>query len=145
MSLQTDRIFIKALSSSEQIYEKVEDRIYPTTIAVPEKDMKNEPLPYIAVEFVDLTNQGLNKDSYEGDYDQVDISVVIAAETREDLADLAELARTTIQNYFENIDEEDEDADLVPLDYEFTASAVKYDDEKPCFWQILSYDCDTKK
>ena len=30
-----------------------------------------------------------------------------------------------------------------PEDYQFSASQVNYDPKKPCYWQILSYQCDT--
>lgn len=145
MSLQTDSIFIQALSNSADIAGYVGDRIYSTAIPVPEKDLANVPVPYIIVRFDSLQNQAQTKDDYEGSLDLVDVSVVVAASDREELAQITELARNVIMDYFGNAEPNNEGFDLVPLDYLFTATAVQYDDEKPCFWQALEYQCDTKR
>lgn len=145
MSLQTDKIFYKALTSCEEIRHAVDGRIYNTAIPLPDEDLDNVPPPYIIVTFDGMSNDASTKDDYEGYSDTVQIGVEIVAEKRGQLAELAELARTTIREFFQNATDEDEDEDfgLVPLDYSFSASGVSYDSLKPCYWQALTYSCDT--
>jgi hypothetical protein len=91
-----------------------------------------------------LTNDVETKDDpYEGDSDSVNISIEIAAKTRPELGQLAEAVRRQVHQYFVDADPDDEDADLIPHDYQFSAQAVIYDSSKPCYWQVLSYQCDT--
>lgn len=145
MSLKTDIIFVKALSENSELIAQLPAKgIYNTSIPLPDADYLNAPIPYIIVRYEGCNNDGTNKDeTYEGESDNVNISVEIAAEKREDVADLAETVRTTIREYFETADPTDDDFDLVPVDYQFSASGVMYDADKPCFWQTLNYACDT--
>ena len=144
MSLQTDAIFIKVLSQSSDIAAIVGDQIYSTAIPLPEEDADNVDVPYIIVSFNGLQNDAFTKDSkYEGSIDEVQIGVTIVAETRPKLAELAELVRNVISRSLENMQDNDEDYALVPIDYTLTAQAVQYDDIKPCYWQVLNYSCNT--
>ena len=144
MSLITDKVFYNAILSNQELVNKVSGRIESTAIPVPDKESANEPVPYILINFDGLRNEGLTKDSsYEGDTDTVTVSIEVDAETREELADIMQMIRTTVSGYFENADEDDDDYELVPLDYTFRASSVEYDAAKPCYYQRLVYDCDT--
>ena len=146
MSLQTDIIFVKALRSNEALLAKLASGdVYNTSIALPDKDMENAPMPYAIVSFDGLQNEDTTKDSYEGLSDRVQISIEVAAEKRPQLAELVMEIRKTVREFFENILDSDEDYDLVPLDYAFSAQAVQYDPDKPCFWQTLQYQCDTNR
>lgn len=143
MSLQTDIIFVKALRSNQTLMAELPaGDVYNTAIALPEPDADNAPLPYIIVTFDSMTNDQSTKDGYEGDFDNVQIGIEVAAETRPQLCSLMEDIRTTVREYFENILDSDQDYHLVPLDYQLSASAVQYDDMKPCYWQSLNYSCD---
>jgi len=73
----------------------------------------------------------------------VTISIEIASKTRPELGELADAVRNQIHDYFVEADSDTEDADLIPLDYQFSAQAVNYDSMKPCYWQVLTYQCDT--
>ena len=69
------------------------------------------------------------------------IGIEVAAKTRAELADICIAIRKTIREFFENISPEDEDYNLVPLDYTFSATPVRWY-EKPAFGQMLNYKCD---
>lgn len=146
MSLQTDIIFVKALRENTDLMKQLPaGDVYNTAIALPDEDLNNAPLPYIIVSFDGLTNDVETKDDpYEGDSDNVTISIEIAAKTRPELGQLAEDVRRQVHQYFVDADPTDEDADMIPLDYQFSAQQVNYDQMKPCYWQVLSYQCDTK-
>lgn len=145
MSLQTDIIFVKALrANAELMAQLAAGDVYNTAIALPDEDLDNAPLPYVIVSFDGLTNDVETKDDpYEGGSDNVTISIEIAAKTRPELCRLAEAVRRQVHDYFVNDNQTDDDSDLVPLDYQFSAQAVNYDQMKPCYWQVLSYQCDT--
>lgn len=145
MSLITDKVFYNALKSSSELLKAVGSRIYNTSIPVPDEELQNEPVPYIIITFDGLKNEGLTKDdSYEGDTDKVVISIEVTAADRETLGDITELTRSTVQAYFQDTEgHEIDDYTLVPDDYVFSASPIKFDPDKPCFFQTLSYECDT--
>ena len=144
MSLQTDIIFVKALrANAELMAQLAAGDVYNTAIALPDEDLDNAPLPYVIVSFDGLTNDVETKDDpYEGGSDNVTISIEIAAKTRSELGRLAEAVRRQVHDYFVNDDQTDDDSDLVPLDYQFSAQRVIYDADKPCYWQVLNYQCD---
>ena len=144
MSLQTDIIFVKALRDDEELMAKLAaGDVYNTAIALPDEDLDNAPLPYVIVSFDGLTNDIDTKDDpYESDSDAVNISIEIAARTRSELGQLAEAVRHQVHQYFLDADPTDDDFDMVPLDYQFSAQQVNYDQMKPCYWQVLSYQCD---
>lgn len=146
MSLQTDIIFVKALRANADLMAQLAaGDVYNTSIALPDEDLDNAPLPYVIVSFDGLTNDVETKDDpYEGDSDRVTISIEIAAKTRPELGQLAEDVRRQVHQYFVDADPTDEDADMIPLDYQFSAQQVNYDQMKPCYWQVLTYQCDTK-
>ena len=145
MSLQTDIIFVKAIKSDASLLSKLAaGDVYNTTIAMPDEDLDNAPLPYCIISYDGMQNDESTKDSYEGSTDMVNISIEVAARTRPELADLMKHIRQTVRNYFTNIEESDEDYSLVPYDYQLTADAVQYDALKPCYWQTLKDQCDTK-
>ena len=146
MSLQTDIIFVRALRGNTELLAKLPaGDVYNTAIALPEEDAENAPLPYIIVSFDGLTNDQTTKDTFESDYDTVNIGVEVAAATRDQLFDLTQSVRDTVLSFFESLqsDPTDDDFALVPLDYQLSATGVRYDDQKPCYWQILNYQCDT--
>lgn len=145
MSLQQDIIFVKALKSNTSLMKKLPaGDIYNTSIALPEAELDNVDIPYIIVSFDGLQNDTSTKDcSYEGESDRVQIGIEVAARSRRELAELTIDIRKTIREYFESIDDSDEDYFLVPIDYEFSAQGVNYDADKPCYWQVLNYQCDT--
>ena len=145
MSLKTDEVFYNALKSSSDLLTAVGSRIYNTSIPVPDEELQNEPVPYIIITFDGLKNDGLTKDdSYEGDMDKVVISIEVTAADRETLGNITELTRSTVQAYFLDTEgHETDDYNLVPDDYVFSASPIRYDADKPCYYQTLTYECDT--
>ena len=145
MSLQTDIIFVKALRANADLMKQLAaGDVYNTAIALPDEDLDNAPLPYAIVTFDGLNNDIDTKDDpFESESDSVNISIEIAAKTRNELGQLASAIRRQVHQYFINADPTDEDADLIPHDYQFSAQAVNYDSLKPCYWQVLTYQCDT--
>lgn len=143
MSLQTDIIFVRALRENQELMAQLPaGDVYNTAIALPEPEAENAPLPYIIVSFDGLVNDQTTKDSFEGDTDTVTIGIEVAASTRKELFDLTQAVRSTVLAFFEDLPEDDTDIGEAPMDYQLSATAVNYDDLKPCYWQRLSYQCD---
>lgn len=145
MSLQTDIIFVKALRADASLLALLPaGDVYNTTIAMPDEELDNAPLPYVIVSFDGLQNDQDSKDDpYESISDTVNISVWIASRTRQELGELADKVRKQIHQYFMDVDEDDEDIDMIPVNYQFTAGPVTYNQDVPCYYQVLSYQCDT--
>lgn len=145
MSLITDKVFYNALRSNTAIMQAVSGRIENVAIPVPEDQLLNEPVPYLIIAFDSLQNDGFSKDnSFEGCNDKVQVSILAAAETREQLGDIMQEVRQAIIEYFEDTENHEwDDYELVPNNYTFSASAIAYDDMKPCYFQSLIYNCDT--
>ena len=151
MSLATDSIFVTALQSNSELLEKLTEsidddgttvidetpRLYGTAIGLPDDDADNVPVPYIIVTFDGLTNDaGTKDDRYESPYDTVNIGVEVTAKTLDDLHTLTQMVRDTILSYLRT-------NDTAIMDYNFAAQQIQYDSLKPCYWQVLTYQCDT--
>jgi hypothetical protein len=148
MSLATDSIFITALQSNSDLLEALgyvaptlttegtPARLYGTAIPLPDEDLDNVPVPYVIVTFDGLTNdQGTKDDRYESPYDTVNIGVEVTARTLDDLHELTQMVRDTILSYLRT-------NDTAINDYQFAAQQIQYDSMKPCYWQVLTYQCD---
>lgn len=137
MSLATDSIFVKAIQSDASLMQKIGGRLYGTAIGLPDEEADNVPVPYIIVTFDGLTNdQGTKDDRYESRYDKVEIGVEVTAQTLDELHNLTETVRDTILSYLRS-------RTTAVDDYLFTAEGIQYDSMKPCYWQVLRYQCDT--
>lgn len=137
MSLATDSIFIEAIQSDTSLMQKIEGRLYGTAIGLPDEEADNVPVPYIIVTFDGLTNDTDTKDDrYETDYDKVEIGVEVTARTLDELHDLTQTVRDTILIYMRS--------HITAVDdYSFKAEGIQYDSLKPCYWQVLRYQCET--
>ena len=145
MSLITDKVFYNALRSNAALMAQVGGRIESTSIPVPDEQLDNEPVPFIIITFDGLQNDGYTKDnSFEGDTDRVTVSIEVAAQSRDELGQIMSDIRQTVINYFEDTEGHAwDDYEYVPTNYTFTAGKVSYDSMKPCYYQVLSYACDT--
>ena len=144
MSLATDSIFITALQSNSELLEALgydpetgeNARLYCTAISLPDEDADNVPVPYVIVTFDGLTNdQGTKDDRYESEYDTVNIGVEVTARNINELHNLTQMVRDTILSYIHS-------NDTAIMDYNFAAQQIQFDSLKPCYWQVLTYQCD---
>ena len=146
MSLATDSIFITALQSNSDLMGTLgynaqtgeNARLYCTAIPLPDEDADNVPVPYVIVTFDGLTNdQGTKDDRYESEYDTVNIGVSVTARNINELHDLTQMVRDTILSYLR-------ENDTAIMDYNFAAQQIQFDSLKPCYWQMLTYQCDVE-
>ena len=138
MSLATDSIFVDALKSNSTLVESVGGRIYGTAIPLPDEDADNAPVPFLIVTFDGLNNDVDSKDDeMESDTDKVNISIEVVGETLAKLHELTQAVRDTVRDYLAT-----NDTDIT--EYQFGAQAIQYDSLKPCYWQVLTYQCDVE-
>ena len=138
MSLATDSIFVDALKSNSTLVESVGGRIYGTAIPLPDEDADNVPVPYLIVTFDGLNNDVDSKDDeMESDTDKVNISIEVVGKTLAKLHELTQAVRDTVRDYLAT-----NDTDIT--EYQFGAQAIQYDSLKPCYWQVLTYQCDVE-
>ncbi len=150
MGLLTDIFFIQAIKSNDALMERLPAHDVYNNIAFPDIDMENVPVPYIIVNNDGGGNAEFTKDdNYEGEADQVNISVRIVEKNRAALGATALEVRRTIRDYFRHVDEltaegnPPENAELKPDEYTFSWSEVAFDPQKPSVTVILNYQCDT--
>ena len=144
MSLITDKVFYNALRSNASMMAQVGGRIESTSIPVPDEELDNTPVPYIIITFDGLQNDGFTKDNdFEGITDRVQISIEVAAQSRDELGQIMTDIRQTVINYFEDTEGHAwDDYDYIPQNYTFTAGKVSYDSMKPCYYPHLLEGCD---
>ena len=145
MSLITDKVFYNALRSNASLMATVDGRIESTSIPVPDEQLDNTPVPYIIITFDGLQNEGFTKDnSFEGNNDKVQVGIEVAADSRDDLGEIMQTIRDTIIEYFEDTEGHAwDDYEYIPTNYTLTASSIGYDGDKTCYYQTLTYNCDT--
>lgn len=138
MSLALDSIFATAIQSNATLMGIIGKRLWSTAIPYPDEKVMNVPMPYIIVILDGVTNDQTTKDDpFESEYDQVNVSIIVTAHTRTQLAGLAKDVRSAIHAYMvENY------ASTGITGYQFSADGVQYDQFKPCYWQTLRYACD---
>ena len=146
MSLATDSIFITALQSNSDLMEALgydaqtgePARLYCTAIPLPDEDAENVPVPYVIVTFDGLTNDQCTKDDrYESEYDTANIGVEVTARNINELHELTQTVRDAILSYLR-------ENDTAITDYNFAAQQIQFDSLKPCYWQVLTYQCDVE-
>jgi hypothetical protein len=148
MSLLTDIAFAAAIrSNADLLAELPAGDVYNTSIALPDRDVENAPIPYVIVGFAGMQSDADTKDDdFEGESDSVQIIITTTAPTREKLGELMADIRTTVRDYFREHqgDTSDDVFAQIPDDMSVSASGVSYDPDKPCYWQELTYNCITK-
>ena len=66
----------------------------------------------------------------------MNIGVEVAARNIDELHDLTQMVRDTILSYLRA-------NETAIMDYNFAAQTIQFDSLKPCYWQVLTYQCDT--
>ena len=167
MGLLTDEIFFEALKADSTFMQAIGNRLYGTTIPVPDDKLDNVPVPYCIITYDGMNNQDTTKDDpYEGGMDVVNIGIELTAKTRKELGQLTNQVRRIIHDQFawvkryaELRDSNDETLETsddfrlmvmrdwndvfndIPWSYTFSAEAVIWDQWRPCYGQVLRYQC----
>ena len=145
--LNVDLFFTAALRDSADVIEVTEGRIFDP--ARPLLDEEEDKIPYLIVTYDGGGSSGISKDNVIDDLDGATVSIIAVANDREGLADLTETVSEAIEAAFEDAETADfyERHDLGFYISGCTPSAgpVMMDEEKPCCYQKITYQCDTQK
>ena len=99
MGLDTSALFYRILSGTAELEKLTDGRIYSIAIPMPEENINESLVPWVIILFDGLNNDEATKDDpFESSTDTVQISIEIAAQTPDDLMDLAQLVRYTIHD-----------------------------------------------
>ena len=139
-TIVADIAVVQALQGSSEIEELVSDRIFNT--ARPEKEEKEDNIPYIIVTYEGMVPTNENKDHCNGASDEERVDVLCVAEDRASLAALINRARTAID---EALDSPDYAIAYRIADFSESATKVLYDWTVPCVYQSLQYTIETVK
>ena len=142
MSLKLSRAFIRAIECNSDLLVTLGAdpvtlegaRIFP--VARPDEDEKEDKLPYIIIMPNGIQSKG-SKDNYD-ETDTAIIGVLVVTDTADELFDLTQTVRETIDGHITD------DPEFSIDDYTFSADPVKYDSERPCYFQTLTYTCNTQ-
>ena len=133
MGLSIDKWFYDVLRDSD-VYTKTMSRIFNTARCSADED--EDKVPYVIITHEGLKNSGFSKDGVEGEDDNVPVGVLVVANTREELASIAQSARLAVRLAV---------CEMLlhggGMDYTFSAGKVQYDQMKPCYWQDLRWEC----
>ena len=150
MGLLTDSFFVKAIKSNSELMEKLPTGDIYNNVADPDYEMENVPLPYIVVNNDGGQEGDSTKDAWsESPEDKVNISILMVANNRDELADIALVVRKTVSDYlktaWQRIDEgkAEEGDELAPTQYDFSFSDIGFAMDKPACRQMFYYDCMT--
>ena len=139
-TIVADIAVVQALEGSSEIEELVSDRIFNT--ARPEKEEKEDNIPYIIVTYEGMVPTNENKDYINGASDEERVNVLCVAEDRASLAALINRARTAID---ETLDSPDYAIAYRITDFSASATTILYDWTVPCVYQSLQYTIETSK
>lgn len=149
MSMQTERIFCKALEDSPSVTAMVGDRIWPIAIPGTDEEAENIDLPYLVVTYGGFQNESVTKDNpYDGDEDRVQVGVIIAAESADELWHLADRVRNAIDDWMQSYEAPELGEDLsphIPTGYSITGSEKSLDWMRPCYVMTLNYSCEVQR
>ena len=150
MGLLTDSFFVKAIKSNTDLMEILPEGDIYNNVADPDYDMENVEIPYIIVNNDGGQEGDTTKDSWsEGIEDKVNISILMVANNREELADITLAVRKTITEYLKatwarmQSGSTEEGDELAPTEYQFSFSDIAFDMGKPACRQMFYYDCTT--
>ena len=135
---ELDEIIYDALTANEEIVAIVEGRIKHTCFEVPDYEHDNTPLPYLIVTDDPFTNETGTKDNvWESDYDRVQSSIEIGANSPEQVKQLRRLIRQAIAAHVASLPYAD-----TPQLVSSSNDGIAWDWLKPCYYDRLHYQCD---
>lgn len=137
MAKDLDEIIKLALDSDQGVQTAIEGRLFSTCVEVPPMQDDNTPVPYLIITDDPYKNDQSTKDNvWEGNTDKVQASVIISANSPEEVRALRRKVRKAIRDYV--VANGTGDLYLVSSSNE----GIAWDWTKPCYYDILHYTCE---
>lgn len=139
---QVDEIIYDAIRADEALMTAIGGRVVSTCFEVSPDETDNTPLPNIIVEYDGFQNQDTTKDSvWEGEDDEVQVTVDIAAKSPNEVKDLVRMVRRAVSRYIIGMYENHE---VIPELDKLSSDGLQWDWMRPCYYQKLTYNCAIK-
>ena len=139
---QVDEIIYDAIRADEALMTAIGGRVVSTCFEVSPDETDNTPLPNIIVEYDGFQNQDTTKDSvWEGEDDEVQVTVDIAAKSPNEVKDLVRMVRRAVSRYIIGMYENHE---VIPELDKLSSDGLQWDWMRPCYYQKLTYNCSIK-
>ena len=139
---QVDEIIYDAICADAALMEAIGNRVVSTCFEVSPDETDNTPLPNIIVTDDGFQNQDTTKDSvWEGEDDEVQVTVDIAAQSPNEVKDLVHMVRRAVSRYIIGMYENHE---AVPELDKLSSDGLQWDWMRPCYYQKLTFNCSTK-
>ena len=139
---QVDEIIYDAIRADEALMEAIGNRVVSTCFEVSPDETDNTPLPNIIVTDDGFQNQDTTKDSvWEGEDDEVQVTVDIAAQSPNEVKDLVRMVRRAVSRY---IIEMYKNHEVVPELDKLSSDGLQWDWMRPCYYQKLTFNCSIK-
>ena len=139
---QVDEIIYDAIQADEALMTAIDGRVVSTCFEVSPDETDNTPLPNIIVTDDGFQNQDTTKDSvWEGEDDEVQVTVDIAAKSPNEVKDLVRMVRRAVSRYIIGMYSNHE---VVPELDKLSSDGLQWDWMRPCYYQKLTYNCSIK-
>lgn len=139
---QVDEIIYDAIQADAALMTAVGERVTSTCFEVSPDETDNTPLPNIIVTDDGFQNQDTTKDSvWEGEDDEVQVTVDIAAKSPNEVKDLVHMVRRAVSRYIIGMYKNRE---VVPELDKLSSDGLQWDWMRPCYYQKLTYNCAIK-
>ena len=139
---QVDEIIYDAIQADAALMTAIDGRAVSTCFEVSPDETDNTPLPNIIVTDDGFQNQDTTKDSvWEGEDDEVQVTVDIAAKSPNEVKDLVRMVRRAVSRYIIGMYKNRE---VVPELDKLSSDGLQWDWMRPCYYQKLTYICAIK-
>lgn len=141
--LNVDLFFVAAITGSNEIQELVRGRIFDP--ARPESDEEEDKVPYIIVTYDAGGSSSSSDDDILAPLDNATVSVLCCANSRQELAVLTDSVQSVIGQELISRDlwQEHQEWSFYIDTATPSAGQVQLDPGKPCYYQTLTYVCET--
>lgn len=131
-----DDIFYEAIIADEALVAVVGGRVTSTCVPIPPDQQDTTDLPYLIITDDPFTNDMATKDDeWESDVDKVQAGITINAESPAEVKRIRNMVRKAISEYVKAMEEP-------PTLIALTNEGVQWDWQKPCYFDILHYQCE---
>ena len=139
---QVDEIIYDAIQADAALMTAIDGRVVSTCFEVSPDETDNTPLPNIIVTDDGFQNQDTTKDSvWEGEDDEVQVTVDIAAKSPNEVKDLVRMVRRAVSRYIIGMYGNHE---VIPELDKLSSDGLQWDWMRPCYYQKLTYNCSIK-
>lgn len=142
--LKLDELIFNAIEADDDLMEVVGSRVESTCFEVSPDEKDNTPLPYIVIR-----DEGRRPSNESKDDDwmpsrwQVGAAIEVGAKDPESVTDIVMMAMKAVNNYIIALYEKGEYIPTLQEGFPQT-DGVQWDWTKPCYWDLVHYQCDVE-